>query len=67
MDEEYDLDLDLLLSVTSGIGKWEYIADKRVYAKDVDCIGELDSGPGPWPLLESHLQGLYLSRAEGQI
>jgi hypothetical protein len=34
-------ELDLLLSVAGGLGRWQYVDDlKRVYVKDDDCLGE---------------------------
>ena len=37
-----DGELDLLLSVAGGLGKWRYVDDlKRVYIKDDDCLGEV--------------------------
>jgi hypothetical protein len=34
-------ELDLLLSVAGGLGRWLYVDDlKRVYVKDDDCLGE---------------------------
>jgi hypothetical protein len=37
MEEE----LDLLLSVAGGLGRWQYVDDlQRVYVKDDDCLGE---------------------------
>jgi hypothetical protein len=41
MEDEYEgFDLDLLLSVTSGLGRWEWLDGRRVYIKDEDCVGE---------------------------
>lgn len=35
------LDLDLLLSVSAGLGRWESDrAGRRVFRKDDDCMGE---------------------------
>lgn len=35
------LDLDLLLSVSAGLGRWESDrAGRRVFRKDDDCTGE---------------------------
>jgi hypothetical protein len=34
-------ELDLLLSVAGGLGRWQYVDDlKRVYVKDDDCLGK---------------------------
>lgn len=35
-----DFDLDLLLSVAGGLGRWQEYGNKRVYVKDDDCLGE---------------------------
>jgi hypothetical protein len=34
-------DLDLLLSVAGGLGRWQDYGNRRVYIKDDDCVGEL--------------------------
>jgi hypothetical protein len=40
--EEQALDLDLLLSVSAGLGRWESDrAGRRVFRKDDDCTGAL--------------------------
>jgi hypothetical protein len=32
-------ELDLLLSIAGGLGRWQYVDDlKRVYVKDDDCM-----------------------------
>lgn len=33
-------DLDLLLSVAGGLGRWQEYGSKRVYVKDDDAVGE---------------------------
>jgi hypothetical protein len=41
MDEEFDL--DLLLSVAGGLGRWQDVegsSSRQVYVKDADCLGE---------------------------
>lgn len=35
-----DFDLDLLLSVAGGLGRWQEHGSRRVYVKDDDCLGE---------------------------
>jgi hypothetical protein len=35
-------DLDLLLSVAGGLGRWQEHGSKRVYVKDDDAVGECD-------------------------
>lgn len=42
-------ELDLLLSVAGGLGRWQYVDDlQRVYVKDDDCLGEKSFGKGLW-------------------
>ena len=36
-----EFDLDLLLSVAAGLGRWQEYGNSRVYVKDDDCLGEL--------------------------
>lgn len=36
-------DLDLLLSVAGGLGRWQEYGSKRVYIKDEDSLGEHSS------------------------
>jgi hypothetical protein len=33
-------DLDLLLSVAGGLGRWQEYGNRRMYVKDDDCLGE---------------------------
>jgi hypothetical protein len=33
-------DLDLLLSVAGGLGRWQDYGSKRLYMKDDDAVGE---------------------------
>jgi len=47
-NERERFDLDLLLSVAGGLGRFQYTEDgKKVYEKDQDCIGE-HLGAGGW-------------------
>jgi hypothetical protein len=38
-------DLDLLLSVAGGLGRFEYLDSRKVYEKDQDCVGERCDAP----------------------
>lgn len=48
-----EFDLDLLLSVAGGLGRWQDYGNKRVYVKDEDSLGEHSSS--------SHVQAARLS------
>jgi hypothetical protein len=65
---EDDFDLDLLLSVAGGLGRWQEAdaaAGKRVYVKDDDCLGEC-SGPGGACEVERGVLQLAVAVSTGQ-